>query len=140
LGALAAPVALAATHADPPLLTGIPVDFILFALTLAGSRCSTTIRCGSPDRIAVITAYKLAFTGFKKARIRRPRHPPAARMGGPREPLHAADRLRAAVAALREKPRAAGAAARTAGRLVRAFVLLLMVFVLSSFSTTSPPR
>ena len=34
--ALTAPVAFAATHADPPLLAGIPVDFILFALTLAG--------------------------------------------------------------------------------------------------------
>ncbi len=66
-GALAAPVAVAATHANPPLLAGIPVDFILFALTLAGVALfhHHTLRIALTG-LAVITAYKLAFTGFKE--------------------------------------------------------------------------
>jgi Na+/H+ antiporter NhaD/arsenite permease-like protein len=66
LAALAAPVALAATHADPPTVAGIPVDFILFATTLAGVALfhHHTLRVALTG-LAVITAYKLAFTGFK---------------------------------------------------------------------------
>ena len=67
LGALAAPVAFAATHADPPLVAGIPVDFILFALTLAGVALfhHHTLRVALTG-LVVITVYKLAFTGFKE--------------------------------------------------------------------------
>src|SRR5258706_1575396 len=62
--ALAAPAA--AWAADGPALAGIPVDFILFALTLLGVALfhHHTLRVGLTG-LAVITAYKLAFTGFK---------------------------------------------------------------------------
>ncbi len=66
VSALTAPAAFAATHADPPLVAGIPVDFILFALTLAGVALfhHHTLRVAVTG-LVVITAYKLAFTGFK---------------------------------------------------------------------------
>ncbi len=66
LAACAAPAAFAATHADPPTVAGIPVDFILFALTLAGVALfhHHTLRVALTG-LAVITVYKLAFTGFK---------------------------------------------------------------------------
>jgi Na+/H+ antiporter NhaD/arsenite permease-like protein len=52
---------------DLPALAGIPVDFILFGLTLAGvalfHRYTLPIAVGG---LAVITIYKLAFTGFKE--------------------------------------------------------------------------
>jgi Na+/H+ antiporter NhaD/arsenite permease-like protein len=51
---------------EPILVLGIPVDFILFALTLLGvalfHRHTLPIALAG---LAVITAYKLAFTGFK---------------------------------------------------------------------------
>ena len=45
---------------------GIPVEFILFALTLLGVALfhNHTLRVGLTG-LAVITAYKLVFTGFK---------------------------------------------------------------------------
>ena len=66
LAACAAPAAFAATHADPPTVAGIPVDFILFALTLAGVALfhHHTLRVALTG-LAVIAVYKLAFTGFK---------------------------------------------------------------------------
>jgi len=56
----------AAGVVDAPALAGIPVDFILFALTLLGVALfhHHTLRVGLTG-LAVITAYKLAFTGFK---------------------------------------------------------------------------
>jgi Na+/H+ antiporter NhaD/arsenite permease-like protein len=51
---------------EPILILGIPVDFILFALILVGialfHRHTLPIALGG---LAVITAYKLVFTGFK---------------------------------------------------------------------------
>ena len=49
-----------------PSLFGIPLDFILFALTLLGVALfhNHTLRVGLTG-LAVITAYKLAFTGFR---------------------------------------------------------------------------
>ncbi|KIZ40256.1 MULTISPECIES: citrate transporter [Rhodopseudomonas] len=51
---------------EPVLLLGIPVDFILFTLTLIG--CATFHHYTLPialTGLATITAYKLIFTGFK---------------------------------------------------------------------------
>jgi hypothetical protein len=52
--------------ADGPAVLGIPVDFVLFALTLLGvalfhKRTFEVALVG----LATITLYKLAFTGFK---------------------------------------------------------------------------
>ena len=115
LAACAAPAALAATHADPPTVAGIPVDFILFALTLLGVALfhHHTLQVALTG-LAAITVYKLAFTGFKTARASPASATHiAARVGDPRQPVPAADRLRAAVAPFREEPRAGGAAARS---------------------------
>jgi hypothetical protein len=63
-----APVAAVATGGVPegPALLGIPVDFILFALTLLGVALfyRHTFFVALAGR-ATITLYKLAFTGFK---------------------------------------------------------------------------
>ena len=51
---------------EPILVLGIPVDFILFALTLIGIALfhHHTLPIALAG-LAVITGYKLAFTGFK---------------------------------------------------------------------------
>jgi Na+/H+ antiporter NhaD/arsenite permease-like protein len=56
----------AAAPADGPALLGIPVDFILFALTLIGVAVfhNYTLRVALTG-LAVVTLYKLAFAGFK---------------------------------------------------------------------------
>ena len=58
--------ASAAGVAEPPAVAGIPVDFILFALTLLGVALfhHHTLRVALTG-LAVITLYKLGFTGFK---------------------------------------------------------------------------
>jgi len=63
---LAAPLALAAAASEPPAVLGIPVDFILFALTLLGVALfhHHTLRVALIG-LATITIYKLVFTGFK---------------------------------------------------------------------------
>jgi len=71
-GVIAAAVLLAATPAvaaaanEPPAVLGIPVDFILFALTLLGvalfHRHTLYVALAG---LATITIYKLGFTGFK---------------------------------------------------------------------------
>jgi len=55
-----------AAPAAGPAVFGIPVEFILFALTLLGVALfhNQTLRVGLSG-LAVITAYKLLFTGFK---------------------------------------------------------------------------
>ncbi len=57
----------AASAADSPALLGIPVDFILFAATLAGVALfhHHTLRVALTG-LAAITAYKLLFTGFRE--------------------------------------------------------------------------
>ena len=63
LALLFAPAALAN---DGPAVAGIPVDFILFALTLLGvSLFHNYTLYVALTGLATITAYKLAFTGFK---------------------------------------------------------------------------
>ena len=58
--------AFAADGAAAPAVFGIPLDFILFALTLLGVALfhNHTLRVGLTG-LAVITVYKLLFTGFK---------------------------------------------------------------------------
>src|ERR1035437_8767724 len=58
--------ASAADGAGSPAVFGIPVEFILFALTLLGVALfhNHTLRVGLTG-LVVITAYKLVFTGFK---------------------------------------------------------------------------
>ncbi len=58
--------ATAAAAVEPPLLFGIPLDFILFALTLLGVALfhHYTLQVALTG-LAVITFYKLGFTGFK---------------------------------------------------------------------------
>src|SRR5688572_5002425 len=57
---------LAAAASDAPALFGIPVDFILFALTLIGVAVfhHHTLQVALTG-LATIVVYKLAFTGFK---------------------------------------------------------------------------
>jgi Na+/H+ antiporter NhaD/arsenite permease-like protein len=64
--ALASPAALAAGGADLPQLFGVPVDFILFGLTLMGVALfhRYTLQVALIG-LAVITLYKLMVTGFK---------------------------------------------------------------------------
>jgi Na+/H+ antiporter NhaD/arsenite permease-like protein len=62
-GALVAPAAWAA---DGPAVAGIPVDFILFALTLLGvALFHHHVLKVALTGLAVITVYKIVFTGFK---------------------------------------------------------------------------
>ena len=57
---------IAAAASEPPAVLGIPVDFILFALTLLGVALfhHYTLRVALIG-LATITVYKLLFTGFK---------------------------------------------------------------------------
>ena len=63
---LAGAPAVAAAASEPPAVFGIPVDFILFALTLLGVALfhHHTLRVALIG-LAAITIYKLVFTGFK---------------------------------------------------------------------------
>ncbi len=64
-GALAL-LATAAQAAEGPAVAGIPVDFILFAATLIGvAMFHHHVLKVALSGLAVITAYKIAFTGFK---------------------------------------------------------------------------
>jgi Na+/H+ antiporter NhaD/arsenite permease-like protein len=65
-GAVALAMPCSAWAADAPALLGIPVDFILFGLTLLGVALfhHHTLAVGLSG-LAAITAYKLGFTGFK---------------------------------------------------------------------------
>ena len=63
---LSSPAAAAGPGAEPVLVGGIPVDFILFGLTLLGVALlhHHTLQVALTG-LAAITAYKIAFTGFK---------------------------------------------------------------------------
>jgi Na+/H+ antiporter NhaD/arsenite permease-like protein len=66
LAATAALLAPLAHGAEGPSVAGIPVDFILFALTLIGvALFHHHVLKVALGGLAVITLYKLAFTGFK---------------------------------------------------------------------------
>ncbi len=56
----------AAGAAEAPAIAGVPVDFILFGLTLLGVALfhHHTLRVALTG-LAIITLYKLGFTGFK---------------------------------------------------------------------------
>ena len=134
--ALVAPLAFAATASGPPEVLGIPVDFILFALTLLGVALfhHHTLRVALIG-LATITVYKLAFTGFKTG------DGIAGLIGHLAHEwviltnlLCLLARLRAAVEAFRGQQgagRAAEVSCRASGR-VPSFCCV-MVFVLSSF-------
>jgi Na+/H+ antiporter NhaD/arsenite permease-like protein len=66
VGVIFSMLPLWAQAADGPAVLGIPVDFILFALTLLGVALfhHHTLRVALTG-LAVITLYKLAFTGFR---------------------------------------------------------------------------
>ena len=104
---------------EPLYLLGIPVDFILFALTLLGVALfhHHTLQVALTG-LAAIVVYKLGFTGFKSGPgLDRPRPAHAARVGDPHQPVPAADGLRAAVAAFREEQAARRDAGLSARRL-----------------------
>jgi Na+/H+ antiporter NhaD/arsenite permease-like protein len=65
-GALALIASAPVRAADGPAVLGIPVDFILFAITLLGVALfhHYTLRVALAG-LAVLTVYKLGFTGFK---------------------------------------------------------------------------
>ncbi|HYT15963.1 MAG TPA: citrate transporter [Burkholderiales bacterium] len=65
-GAIALIASTPACAADGPAVLGIPVDFILFGFTLLGVALfhHHTLRVALAG-LAIITLYKLAFTGFK---------------------------------------------------------------------------
>jgi len=65
-GAIALIASVPASAADGPAVLGIPVDFILFGITLLGVALfhRHTLRVALAG-LAVITLYKLGFTGFK---------------------------------------------------------------------------
>src|SRR5258707_5099234 len=66
LAAMPAAAAGAVLTPEPILIAGIPVDFILFALTLLGVALfhHHTLQVALTG-LAAITLYKLGFTGFK---------------------------------------------------------------------------
>ena len=123
VASIASPAA-AATNAsglaaEPVFVFGIPVDFILFALTLLGVALfhHKTLQVALAG-LAAILVYKFAFTGFKFG-------PGLAGLGlhmqhecgDPSEPVPAADGFRHPVAALREQPHPRRDAGLPAGRL-----------------------
>ena len=98
---------------------GIPVDFMLFALTLLGVALfhHHTLHVALTG-LAAITAVQARLHRLQDGSgRRRTGDAPAARMGDPRQPARPAARLRAALAAFREKQDSGGAAALPAGRL-----------------------
>jgi hypothetical protein len=99
---------------------GIPVDFILFALTLLGVALfhHHTLQVALTGLAAIVALQADLHRLQVRRRPRRPRPAHAARVGDPRQPVPAADGLRAAVAAFRGEPRPARcrASCRTTGR------------------------
>ena len=99
------------------VLLGIPVDFVLFAMTLIGVAVfhHYTLRVAVTG-LAAITVYKLVYTGFKDGPgiggLLSHLQP---RVGHPDQPAVPAGGLRAAVESFREEPRAGGVAAFPAG-------------------------
>ena len=121
---------------------GIPLDFILFALTLLGVAVfhHRTLEVALTGAV-VITLYQLFTVGFKTgpgvAGLLGARRP---RVGDAREPVRPAPGLRPARRPLRAQQAARHAAARAARRLegrLRAAARRLRAVVASS--TTSPP-
>ena len=140
--ALAASGAAQAAVADMPRIGPVPIDFILFALTLLGVALfhRHTLRVALVG-LAAIAAYKVVFTGFKTG-------PGIAGLVGllGHEWVILANLFLllmgfAILSRHFEKSRIPVVLPRfLPGDWKGAFVLLVMVFVLSSFSTTSRPR
>ena len=126
-----------------PTIAGVPVEFILFAATLAGvalfHRHTMPIAVGGATIVAI---YKIAvFPVPRRGGLHRILRPSGPRVGGAREPLHAAAGLRPARALLRGKPGAghpAPATFRTTGRA--ASCCSCSSSCCRASSTTSPPR
>jgi Na+/H+ antiporter NhaD/arsenite permease-like protein len=65
--ALFAPAPAAAMAPDAPAIAGIPIDFILFGATLVGVALFHRHTLGiAVSGLVIITAYKLGFTGFRE--------------------------------------------------------------------------
>ena len=118
-----------------PTIFGVPVDFILFAAILLGVAMfhHHTLRVALIG-LAIIVAYKLLVTGFNSG----PGF--AGLVGHLRQEWVILTNLflllvgfRVAVAAFREKPDSGRAAAHPAAGMERCVLLLVIVFVLSSF-------
>ena len=111
--------ALPAFAASGPALAGIPVDFILFALTLLGvalfHNAHALRRADRDDHHRAVQDHLHRLQDRRRAG--RPDRPHRPRMGDAGQPVLPADGLRAAVAAFREEPRAGHPAEVSARRL-----------------------
>ncbi len=92
--------------AQPVFVFGIPVDFILFGLTLVGVAIfhHKTLQVALTG-LAVVTVYKLLFTGFRQGEglsglVLQLHH----EFRNPRQPVPVADGLCDPVSALRKQP------------------------------------
>ena len=133
---LAASPALAAAAGEFPAVFGIPVDFILFALTLIGVAVfhRHTLQVALTG-LAVIVVYKLGFTGFKTGAgfdgLVWHLH---ARVGDPHEPAVPAASASRCSSNHFEKSHVPDVLPRfLPDDWKGCFVLLVMIFVLSSF-------
>jgi hypothetical protein len=133
------PAAAASTtglySAQPVYLFGIPVDFILFGLTLLGVAVFHHKTLGRATGLAAVTVYKL----YSQASGRGGLHRPVLQLhhgGYPRQPVPAADGICHSVRRSTAASRRCQPFCRRLGRRTCAAI----VFVLSSFLTTSRPR
>ena len=125
----------AAIIAGACAVAGVPLEFVLFGLTLAGVALfhHHTLQVALTG-LAAITLYKLGFTGFKTGRgPRRARRAPAARVDHPHQPARPAARLRLLSNHFEESQVPAVLPRFLPDDWKGGFVLLVMVFVLSSF-------
>ena len=102
-------------------LIGVPIDFVLFGLTLVGVALfhHHTLQVALTG-LAVVTLYKLGFTGFKTGPgLGGLGAAHGARVDHPHEPARPAARFRAAFEPFRAQQGARGAAALPARRLER---------------------
>ena len=137
LASFCAPAASPSRHlVEPPALAGIPIDFILFALTLIG--IALFHRHTLP--IAVTRAGRhLAVEDRASRRFRGPRLPRLGcasrpRMGDADQPARTAARLRAACPSTSKRAACRNGCRGSCPTTGRArLVLLVMIFVLSSF-------
>lgn len=116
-------------------MSEIPIEFVLFALTLAGVAFfhRQTMKVALTG-LAVISVYKIGFTGFKSGPgHRRFCRSPRASLGDFDESILSFVCFRLVGAPLRKEPRAARVAEISSARLKGGFILLAMIWVLSSF-------
>ena len=111
--------AIAAARSGRPHIIScvLPVEFLLFGLTLAGVALFHHRTLQSHSRVSPPLCSTRSACPVRDRPGRRRTWPPRPRVGDPRQPGGPAPRLRDPVEAFREEPRAAGAAAVPAGRL-----------------------